>query len=216
MNSYFLSFDMDFLEDTDAEETELWLRKIIPAYYNHTNKQIFFCWNHQQMLDWVDNSKARILINYDEHQDLASEPNDTLSCGTWISYVKWRWEGTYIWRTELHRDLLERGVCDQDLYIVDSKGYSPWKILKSKTNWKTIRIIPRSPKPSLNTILNAEDLAFCLSPNFIYKDMHNMTLSVMKYYRDKGIVVYRKGRNNERYSRKLLTTGRKMIGYNYY
>jgi len=60
--------------------------------------------NHQQMLPIVDKSEARRLVNVDTHSDLASKDVKIFSCGSWISYVKWRNKGVYEWWSQERAD----------------------------------------------------------------------------------------------------------------
>ena len=78
--------------------------------------------NHQQLLREVNGSQASRLINVDEHSDLAPADCDELNCGTWVSYVRWRRGGEYLWIRNT-REL--SGSCN----------YGSWENWKADTDW---------------------------------------------------------------------------------
>ena len=80
MKKTYLSIDSDFWSNPDIflEQLELLMKFALGSI------PIIAVMNHQQMLDDVNLSKARKLINIDEHSDLDGVDVDWLSCATWL------------------------------------------------------------------------------------------------------------------------------------
>lgn len=112
--------------------------------------------NHNQMLKSVDKSNARRLINLDAHSDLATDNVQVLEIGTWISYVKWRGEGEYVWlRNERYT---HPGEC----------GYSFQESHRSQSDWKSVRShwIKSTPNVFDFARMNLVAISVCMSPMF--------------------------------------------------
>ena len=85
---------MDFWRKADPADQSLTTLLYQNSIYR--NVPVTAVVSHQEMLSSVDDSGADCLINVDEHDDLINLKQD-LTDGNWISYVKWRQGGTYIW-----------------------------------------------------------------------------------------------------------------------
>jgi hypothetical protein len=92
-NKIYLSIDIDFWSSERAATKTLNL--ILNSIPKKATKIAVM--NHQQMCRYVDASKASILINIDQHSDVCTSTINKFECGSWISYVKWRKEGKYLW-----------------------------------------------------------------------------------------------------------------------
>jgi len=154
----YLSVDIDFFGCpmyAECEEVEEFLEALFKTSVD-ANIPIHSMMNHNQMLQYVDASQARRLINLDAHSDLADKNIDELNIGTWISYVKWRKNGEYIWvRNE--RDTYP-GEC----------GYQFTDRQNHQTDWKIVKTYCPRKIPSMDLIrqLNIVGIGVCLSPAF--------------------------------------------------
>jgi len=196
---YFLSIDMDFFNEIDvpawrgmltdqrAKAAYLWLCSL----HGHAlERGIPFgtCMNHQQMLDAVNKSTSRILVNYDEHSDLCKNDCVELNCGTWIAYVRWRHEGKYIWNRSSSRWV---GDCGLDFSKTTER---------SKTDWGSIHThyIERLPRPS-RLAAEASDIWVCMSPAYASPFMQE---AFQLFVREHN-VPYWKGRRGEYHGRDI-------------
>jgi hypothetical protein len=163
----FLSLDLDFWRDPVVavpavqEVLQFVRRRGIPGSV---------VMNHQQMLATVNASKARRLINIDEHSDFASPPINDLNCGTWVSYVKWRGTGSYLWIRN-HKDSFH-GACN-------GGNYPRWN---SHHDWAEMRSTYRGQSVALVGQLtrNVTEVCICLSPAFTPKPVYNATRGLLK------------------------------------
>jgi hypothetical protein len=85
---------MDFWRKSDPADQSLTTLLYQNSIYR--NVPVTAVVSHQEMIEAVDSSEADCLINVDEHDDLVNL-NKGLTDGNWISHVKWRQRGTYIW-----------------------------------------------------------------------------------------------------------------------
>jgi hypothetical protein len=92
-NTIYLSIDIDFWEEKEAATRTL--NRIFSRVPPKATKIAVM--NHQQMCKYVDSSKATTLINVDQHSDVCTATINRFECGSWVSYVKWRKEGKYLW-----------------------------------------------------------------------------------------------------------------------
>jgi hypothetical protein len=184
----FLSIDVDFWVDANT------LRHQLHLLMGRKNKDIpiIAVMNHQQMLRAVNESNARRLINIDEHSDLAECTVEELNCGTWVSYVKWRLEGTYIWIRN-SGDFHSR--CNSVRFDSWDEG-SDWKKLESRylkeNNLKLTTYLP-----------DCVGIGLCISPAFARADIADVFTEIVAEY---GIP-YRKGIRNERQTRIMRPYG---------
>jgi hypothetical protein len=177
----YLSVDIDFwFNPIEAREQLILLMR-------HLGKRpITAVMNHQQMLPAVNNSGATTLINIDEHSDICERDVDCLNCGTWVSYVKWRQYGEYIW---IRPDAGFQNACSADPYI--------WN---KDTDWKSALSyhIPRRKLNIVSYLHNCVGVGLCMSPAYTTTDMTEVFREIVGKYN----IPYKKGRLNEEYSRK--------------
>jgi hypothetical protein len=120
--------------------------------------------NHQQMLPFVDKSKARRLVNVDTHSDLASKDVEIFSCGSWISYVKWRNKGVYEWWSQ--EDAME-GDCS-----IPNDGRPIWSVGRrarlARVDWSDIiyKRMYGALKPVHEMLDDVVHLSICESPGY--------------------------------------------------
>lgn len=186
--STFLSIDVDFWADAET------LRHQLHLLMDRKSKKIpiIAVMNHQQMLQAVNESNARRLINIDEHSDLAECTVEELNCGTWISYVKWRREGTYIW---IRNSASFHSRCNGNrLKYWDE--CSDWRSLDS-------RYIKEHNLKLTNYLRDCVGIGLCMSPAFATKDVADVFTEIVDEY---GIS-YRKGIRHERQTRIMRPSG---------
>jgi hypothetical protein len=153
--------------------------------------------NHQQMLKKVDASPARQLYNIDSHSDLADANVADFNCGTWVSYVRWRHEGSYFWIRDVYAD---GGDCNGGVTI-----FSEDSVRDELTDWQNISSTwTEAPKPK-KIIKQCAEICVCMSPFYCTQKF----IPVFHAWRKKHNVPYMKGLVNESHSRKALPPFRK-------
>ena len=141
--------------------------------------------NHQQMLSFVDNSGASMLINVDEHSDVCNKNTDRFECGSWISYVNWRKQGEYFWIRN-SRDLTH-GSCN---------GQDPWNF---DLDWNKVKSIYSKQEIDLCKYLKGcVGIGLCLSPCYCYNGAENIFRDMINKYN----IPYKRGRRNEYFGAK--------------
>lgn len=181
----FVSIDCDYWTDPDIAEIQL--EKLIKY---RGSIPIIAVTNHHQMLDDINLSGARKLINIDEHSDLDGKGTDFLSCATWVSYVIWRGLGEYHW-IRPHSSYM--GSCNND----GSWNYN--------VDWKHTSSIDIHQK-SLNLIDYIDDcvgIGICMSPAYSNKDI----IDVFKYVMNKNGINYIRGDLKEQNGEHITPSG---------
>ena len=84
---------------------------------------------HHQLLDHINNSGCRHLINVDAHSDLSNTKavKWRLNEGTWVNYVKWKKRGTFEWRYPLIHYWPHDGFCHWDKNPFTNEFRTGWK-----------------------------------------------------------------------------------------
>jgi hypothetical protein len=184
----FVSVDVDFWDKPEP------CRKQLHLLMKNLGKKIpvMACMNHQQMLPAVNVSGANRLINIDEHSDLAESSVSKLNCGTWISYVRWRKDGEYIW-IRSHRDF--QGSCNGN-----DRGH--WT---EDTDWGrcSSRHIKRDRLNIMTYLRDCVGVGICMSPAYAL----GAVAEVFREIVDRYGIPYRKGRLNEANSRSVRPSG---------
>lgn len=152
--------------------------------------------NHQQMLRYIDKDKARVLINLDTHNDIITKDSNIFDCGSWVSYVKWRKDGTYLW---IHAG----PVCEGDVSAFRGGNFydfrDPLRIDYTHTDWKLLKRIPASLyRLKMSSILKRylsqiSFISFCVSPAYTEMDLQKLGKALLK---TKDIPILR-GRKDE-------------------
>lgn len=199
MGNTYLSVDIDFwnnLGDVDCctwhdkkENLNIFLEK---CYATSTKYAIplIAVMNHQQLLKFVDNSNANILLNIDEHSDLTRSNVTELNCGTWISYVRWRNIGTYYWMQSNVNPLAGdcSGYDDSNDVIFNHK-----RINMEQVDWSDLKLITQlslMTKTSMNAVLSsAISIGIVLSPQYSHPILQQVFRKWVKNYD----VPYRRG-----------------------
>lgn len=190
MNRVFLSIDIDYWNWVNEDLCYKQLCRIFDRLKHlHRDKKTAVM-NHQQMLSLVNESRARTLINVDFHSDLAEKDCEEFSCGTWVSYVKWRKENnaSYHWIRPIV-DTFE-GDCGQK-YMFDFDN----NLMPGITDWNKIitkYINPRKLKTKYIT-KNVSNVSFCLSPTYCNEGLEPIFREIVNKYNLK----YKKGRRRE-------------------
>ena len=149
--------------------------------------------NHQQMLSSVNDSGASRLINIDEHSDLADRNVDRLECGTWISYVNWRRQGTYIWiRPKIHY----YGSCNGNDWGLWNQGTDGDRSESRYIDSKNLRVT--------TYLYDCVGVGLCMSPAYAIADVANVFRDIVKKY---GIP-YREGLMHEKNRRMVRPSQR--------
>jgi hypothetical protein len=185
----YLSLDLDFWNYLPADVARRDIKKVLSIFPDVPKIAVM---NHQQLLPFINDSRARHLINVDTHSDLATEDCNILGCGTWVSYVNWRTQGTYTW---YHRLELSMGDC------ADKRIFRERCTLKFETDWKSlhrkrVKIFPKKLYEG-----TYEGIGLVLSPEYSDKELFPVFREIVKTYNIK----YVKGTMNESRSRYMLT-----------
>lgn len=143
--------------------------------------------NHQQLLPYVNASRARRLINIDEHSDATAEA-DSLHCGSWVSYVKWRYQGEYVW---IRNAPGYKGCCN--------KYYNQWWTWARDIEWDrtSTDYVAEQNLVMMNYLTNVVGIGICMSPWYSRIPMRDVFKQLVRKYN----LPYKKGRireNNER------------------
>jgi hypothetical protein len=186
----YLSIDMDFfaadavkLADQMPDLIHAALKKRIPVQA---------VMNHQQMLPFVNVSKARQLVNLDAHSDLESRDVITLNCGSWVSYVRWRKEGTYLW---IRNEWSLFGSCN---------GEARWN---KDTDWENTRTERVSKSLQLKSLLNGcVGVGLAMSPWYTSKE-HMVLFRILV---EEFELPYKKGRMREMQARSIRPNGERV------
>lgn len=195
----YLSIDMDYWNGCTPAYTFKSLFNLLERLQNK-GIPMMACMNHQQMLHHVNNSNARKLINLDTHSDLAQPAIDRLNCGTWVSYIKWRHQGEYIW---CHRDSISAGDCSRwgSKYgrIFPNNGM----INKISSDWQKIQRI-KMHLPNYKYLTNHTVAAgLVLSPEYVEDELECVFYDAIKKFN----LNYLKGRRDEFYSKFAIPPG---------
>lgn len=145
--------------------------------------------NHQQMLRFVDASGCNRLLNVDTHSDLAETDVDEFCCGTWVSYVKWRKTGSYVWH---HGYSAGRGDCSaRDVLFKPRSPYNRGE----RSGWESVFHIRRLGMPPLTEDITS--VGVCLSPSYV--DFPDESAELLREWTKKYNVPYVRGRKDEHF-----------------
>src|SRR5208337_4956594 len=175
----YLSIDIDYWTNPDAAEkslTRLLLRR--------GNIPINALMNHQQMTKFVDNSGANLLINVDKHSDICSSDIRRFECGSWVSYIKWRKTGEYLW-IRSDRDFC-CGSCNGDRFWSEDNDWGKVKSIHHKQDIDLCEYLPE-----------CTGIGLCMSPQYANYDIRELFKMIIKAFN----IPYKKGRRNENYGR---------------
>ena len=191
---HYLSIDIDFwLKPAPAVAC---LERVI-QYAKRCHIPIQGVMNHQQMLREVNASVARRLVNIDEHSDLTDSGVFELECGTWVSYVKWRHEGSYLWIRNNQNTTY--GSCNNGCWgVVRSTRVSKAGVVLSRlaksvcvrskrtwdsgNDWQSVHSRHGAAEYCVDSYLN-RDLAgvgICLSPAYAVLDVFNAVRPILR------------------------------------
>jgi hypothetical protein len=145
--------------------------------------------NHQQLVPYVNDSGANRLVNIDEHSDLADAEVKGLNCGTWVSYVRWRKKGEYLWIRNNRSTSL--GHCNW------GRGSNNWD---AGTDWKkTGTRYPGKRLGMLPLLRGCVGVGLCMSPEWSTEPM----IVLFRELVDEFGIPYKKGRMNENRERSI-------------
>ncbi len=195
----YLSIDMDYWNG----RTPAYTRRSLFSLLKRLKKRrvpMMACMNHQQMLNHVNDSSARRLINLDTHSDLSQSVVTMLNCGTWVSYVKWRQQGEFIW---CHRRTIREGDCSswgngKRIFLNNgniNNTVSDWKKVK-----RTKMLLPNYRYLTTHTVA----AGLVLSPDFIEDELEYIFYEAIAKFN----IDYFKGRRNEDHFRNATPPGR--------
>jgi hypothetical protein len=172
----YLSIDIDFWNNLEAAErvlTKLLLRRgDIPT---------IAVMNHQQLLPMVNESNADVLVNIDEHSDLCDTSVSRFECGSWVSYVKWRKNGKYVWLRNNHGTA--KGNCNHDASGWDSG--TDWLVTKSYFRGQWTDLCKYLP--------DCVGIGLCMSPSFSVCGAPELFRMLVKAFD----LPYKRGRSKE-------------------
>lgn len=157
MNNKFLSLDLDVFTNLSERDMLSFVEYLLTI-----KNKIRIYEMHQDMLNQVDESGCNVLINCDYHDDLADEnyimfekESKIANDGDWVSYVKWRKNGKYLWLHPHNQNNLCLGYCNGEIDIYKNRDISGWKSIEKRQARFPVRL---SGKIS--------DCAICLSPDY--------------------------------------------------
>jgi len=93
--------------------------------------------NHKHLTKEINqlSDEVRTLVNMDYHSDITNKKNNIpFNEGTWVNFIKWKGEGTYIWIRPL-----AKLAKPQSRGRVDRTNLRFGKALAKKAGWKSIR-----------------------------------------------------------------------------
>lgn len=150
--------------------------------------------NHQQLLPYVNTSKAKMLINVDQHSDVNSSNIDFLECGTWVSYIKWRHKGEYLWVRNYCNT--RQGNCNGSLHWDEGADWG-----KIKSDYCDNRHL------DLTEFINGCcGIGFCMSPNYSRDVCVDAFRDLVRQFN----IPYTKGRKAEEHRRNICPPFRKI------
>jgi len=180
---FYLSIDMDYFNEYPYCAEPFVENIIILA--KKRGIEIRSVMNHQQLLPYVNSSGAKILVNVDRHSDLYHKKIQRLGCGSWVSYVNWRKEGSYLW---IRDSIIKAGSCNfKD--NADFSYYETYKKWNAFVDWnesKTIRVLPKNLNIDLN---RCAGVGVCMSPYYSLHCVANTFKNIVKKYD----LLYKKG-----------------------
>lgn len=151
--------------------------------------------NHQQMLPLVAKSGAQELINVDSHSDLCFENVDSLACGTWVTYVPWRKNGSYHW---IHGNSATNGCSEGGELFQRGQRVSVKKI--DRTGWKKVshqKIKPINLPGPQSLIPRCVGISVCMSPAYACDNF----VDTFREWVNEFNVPYKKGLTKENHMR---------------
>lgn len=162
----FLSIDLDFWRF--PEEAVPAIEQVV-GFVRQRGLPCTVVMNHQQILPLINASPARTLVNIDEHSDLSGPPINDLNCGTWVSYVRWRAEGRYLW-VRNHPNSYH-GCCNG--------GLGRWNY---RHEWASARTTHAAQHRALDGRLTSDviEVVLCLSPAFTPEAVYDVGRKMLK------------------------------------
>jgi len=172
----YLSIDIDFWNDLDAAE-----RTLSKLFLRRGDIPVRAVMNHQQLLPSINKSGADLLVNVDEHSDLTDTDVNIFECGTWVSYVKWRTRGKYLWIR--NQKGVSHGSCNH--------GQKFWN---SGSDWLTTNTVFEPQEVDLSLYLrDCVGIGLCLSPSFCAFGAEDLFKMLVKAFH----IPYKKGQADE-------------------
>lgn len=171
MGSY-LSIDVDYFNHTTSYQDKYSVENELGTLLNtcvRNNIPVIAVMNHQQMLPYVDSSKANSLINIDTHADLTDSFVNFLDCGTWVSYVSWRKRGSYTW-IRAQRGYKE-GNCNR-----------PFK-WNTGTDWGSTEAIRHTTSINQFLLGDCVGVGLCMSPAYSFEEWVLIFRRLVKEFR---------------------------------
>lgn len=182
----FLSVDLDYWNEVKNNFSRMvkYLKSI-----RTSGIPIVLVKDHEQMLPFVDQSKATSLINLDYHSDLADifvdndetpvlGKTEDFNCGTWVNWVKLRKVSHFLW-IHPHKSCYVNSFCSWDRKGVGRCDVNKNPFTKEfNTGWKEAKHKTGTP-PKINRIPNLTMIGICISPDYISFDQ-KMPYEILK------------------------------------
>lgn len=175
VHSDFYPYVVENKVEMDVEEE---LRRLLCRAINR-GIPVLAVMNHQQLLADVNASNATTLINLDTHADLHWEYTNVLDCGSWVSFVTWRHQGTYSWVRM--QQSIEDGNCNGKLKW---NGDTDWKKTKATLHTTSIKSFLRR---------DCVGIGLCLSPHYVKPSGLRIFREMVSEFK----IPYKKGRIKE-------------------
>lgn len=153
--STYLTIDLDYwMDDTGTEGSNKFFRKVFAL-----ECPMVVVASHESVVRYANKTNCRTLYNVDYHSDIVNTHGFSkleFCEGTWGNYIKWRAEGTFIWKHPHNPSTLEYGYC----HSPQVRRYNPF--VKAKyAGWKTVKKSKGLRGIPWNDIA---EVCICLSP----------------------------------------------------
>ena len=135
MKSY-LSIDMDYWFNNFDDNTSEKVKNTYIPFINKVescNVPIFFCNQHDEILQDLNKYKVDRLYNVDYHSDIIIEPEETLDEGTWASFYRFRSNCIFEWRMPDRYMCVKSGMGLCHARSIDTFPRTKFGYKKSKT-----------------------------------------------------------------------------------
>lgn len=184
MRDAYLSIDLDYFNNpTNTSE-------VVPFFKNvfQIKRPILIVSTHHLMLHDINQyDHYKLLYNVDYHSDLCELNPGGIGEGTWVNYVKWRKQATFIWHYPHPICKGGAGLCHED-HDWPSRN-NPFTH-KDQCEWKVRRVRHGLQKIEWDRI---DRINICLSPSWTCR---TMSAPIIKLLEAKGLLknLSRKGR----------------------
>lgn len=156
----YLTIDLDYWMDDTNEGSSKFFQKVFEL-----ECPMVVVASHEQVVRYANKTDCRTLYNVDYHSDIVNDEGFSeleFDEGTWGNYIKWRAEGTFIWKHPHKQCDLKYGYCHSPM----TKDYNPF-VKAEYAGWKTVKKSKGLRGIPWNDIT---EVCICLSPTWTTKE----------------------------------------------